>query len=236
MMVLVMGLCALTLTGCERRCESSLQLAVMKALDSHLPSYGSQSDYSQTAENLRRLLDACEFSESGVTVGPDYVLSATEVYILAVDLEQAEQSLQATLGKLDERQGTQLLGTAARYGDLSILRTIVEGGVDVTLQDEFGHNALTAVPGGRQSKIGKAEFLLNNGLELDHQTKDGFSVLDVAIFSGVGETLTWLLEQLDSDNEEHVNLVGRSLEIASTIDSPFSGEVDEWLRRPENVR
>lgn len=222
-------LCAIAITGCEQQCDSSVALAVLKVEDSHRPSYGSQPGSVLLTENLRELLERCNVSEAGLSIAADYVLSAPEVYILADDIDRAEEALAKTLVSLDDRQTAQLLGTAARYGDLSILKSIVEGGVDPTLRDVVGNNALMAIPGGREPRIAKIEFLLGNDLELDYQTEGAFSVLDVAIFSGDKETLVWLLGQLDKGNDGHFRVVNRSLEIATTTDSPFSAELDEWL-------
>ena len=160
---------------------------------------------------------------------PRDALSVPEVYILADDMEGAERTLRASVANLSDRQLAKLLGSAARYGDLSILEAIIREGVDPAAKDGVEINALMAVPGGREPRIEKIELLLENGVTLDYQTDNGFSVLDAALFNEDQVTLTWLLNQLDKSDTKHVQLVDRALGIAAEIESPLSSDLDNWL-------
>ena len=179
MRVLVVLVCQLVLAGCDAEqrdqlCESSLRLAVLKVESSHSPNYGYQSDSAQLTENLRNLLANCSLSDEGVSITYDYSLSVPEVYILADDMEGAARSLHSSIPTLSDLKAAQLLHSAARYGDLAILKLVVSKGVDPKLQDEVGNNAMMGVPGGREPRVEKIEFLLNSGLRLDYRMDGDF--------------------------------------------------------------
>ena len=225
---------SLFMTGCDQQqidelCEAKVRLAALKVQSSHSPNFGNQPDSAELTGELRHLLTICNIPEDGVSITPDYALSMPELYMLANDMVGAERRLSSSIASLGKPEAAQLLGSAARYGDISILRSVIREGVDPTLQDAVGNNALMAVPGGREPKIEKMQFLLENGVPLDHRTNDDFSILDVAIFTEDRTTLSWILEQLDHGNYEHVDLAGRSLEIATKVESPMSSDVSDWL-------
>lgn len=226
----------LIIGGCDQQqiddlCEAKVRLAALEVQSSYSPNYGYQPDSAELADELGHLLANCKISTDGVSITTGYVLTLPELYMLANDFAGVERTLSSSVTTLGNSEATQLLTSAARYGDIFILRSVVREGIDPTLRDEVGNNALMAVPGGREPKIEKIQFLMENGVPLDYRTDGDFSILDVAIATEDQTTLSWILEQLDRGNDAHVSLVRRSLEIALKVESPMSSDVGDWLSK-----
>jgi hypothetical protein len=98
------------------------------------------------------------------------------------------------------------LAVAARYGQLEIVRLLVERGAYLEHQDKYGRTPLMyAVYGGHLETV---RLLVDQGANLNHQGKDGTTPLHIAAWFGRLEIMRLLVDH--GANIEHQNHGGRT--------------------------
>ncbi len=82
---------------------------------------------------------------------------------------------------------------AARTGNLSKIRSLLEKGVDISYQDHNGQAALMVASSKGHKKV--AQTLLSRGAKIDQKNNDGYTALISASHSGHTEVVQMLLDQ-----------------------------------------
>lgn len=81
---------------------------------------------------------------------------------------------------------------AARTGDKSVLKALINGGIDVNFKDDRGLTALMHARGDGHNEIIK--MLIDAGANINAQDKNGLSVIMHAAITGQAKTVEFLLQ------------------------------------------
>lgn len=117
------------------------------------------------------------------------------------DIDVVEQSLQAdtNLCNAEDENGLIALGVAAHYGQMGIVRLLLNYGADIKSVSNSkvsyipSNSALHAAIAGKAPKE-LVEFLLIEGADIHGIDSEGYTPLHVAAFEGDEDLVTLLLE------------------------------------------
>ncbi len=116
--------------------------------------------------------------------------------------------------------GRTALMVAARYGELEIVRFLINNGADVNYEDNDGWTALKFAAG--EGKLEIVKFLINNGADVNAKDNNGWTALMSAANNGYLKIVKYLV-----DNGADVNTkddYGKVLMVGASGRGPFGNE------------
>lgn len=212
-------------------CDAELRHSVVQIQGVTLSNDPGGIEYDRYKDNIRNVIERCALPLDGIKITGDTSVSELEVYVMAGLTDELHSKL-ILVESMDDSEKASLLLVAARYGDLEVLRDTIQSGVDVTLTDRFGNNAISETVDSPVPAEEKIEFLFNEGVDPLARSADDFSALDGAVIADDQVVIRKILSMVSPASERNQQSVAKTLELARKIDSPAESLLQNWLARP----
>lgn len=213
------------------KCTADFRLAVVQVWDSTPQNDPRMERHNRATNTLRELLSRCALPPDGILIIDDLVVHPIELLLLAELYDDVRVEL-ADIKSLNKKNRASLLLAAARYGNVEILRAIVDAGIEASLTDDIGNNALSEIVGARTGAKEKVAYLFELGVDPTVKNNAGLSALDAAVLAADTEIANQLLMLIDPTDERVVDAVKNALELAKRTESPLEAQLTEWIEEP----